>query len=222
MFFTVPKITVMKELPPYTKGEEIVNVLTHFVAFIYMIYMSRRLITHANKEGVRHHITARWIYCICMTNMFANSVLYHAWTQPTIKLVWRYIDHVSVFIGLVSICCPFLMHRLTRYSYLAMTVLWSLCVFGSISKIVNFDKFEQISTAYYTVLGFMVSFAPLSEWLRMPRRVAYLFFSGCFIHLIGDFFYAQSEEIRYSHGVFHVIALIATHFHASAIDALID
>ncbi|OHT14516.1 Hemolysin-3 like protein [Tritrichomonas foetus] len=215
-------IDLMSDLPPYSQGEEICNALSHFTGFCFSLHWSKNIINKAKKENCKNILLGRSIFCITMIFTFLNSTIYHGLTKEMmkIKIIFRYIDHTSVFLHLIGTASPFVLQIIHPTSVISFILVWVFVFVGIIAKIISFDTFEKISTYYYVSIGFIVAASPGKGWFEMNSKAVKWFFIGSFTHLLGVYFYSLTEKIRYTHFVFHIISTVAIGMHTYSIGLL--
>ena len=86
-----------RKLPDYSRGEEIMNMVTHIVGgglgVIGLILLVIRAALHGNIWGI---ITSA-IYGTCIITMFTISSVYHGLKPNMGKRVMQVIDHCTIY-----------------------------------------------------------------------------------------------------------------------------
>ena len=85
-------------LPPYTRGEEIFNMVSHISGGGLGIAMATLCIVKAFLNFDAYQIVSAFIYGFSMIILYTMSSVYHGLIPITAKKVFQIIDHCSIFI----------------------------------------------------------------------------------------------------------------------------
>lgn len=122
------------ELPDYTKGEEIFNMVSHIVggalaiaALVLCVIMAA---IHSNTWGV----VSGAIYGASLIILYTMSSLYHGLRRGSAKRVFRVIDHCSIFLLIAGTYTPYMIGALRSYrpalAWTIFGVIWATAVLG--------------------------------------------------------------------------------------------
>ncbi len=91
----------------YSAGEEIVNSVTHGVGAILSIAGLVVLVVFAALYGDSWHVVSFSIFGGTLIVLYAASTLYHSFSRPSVKAVFREIDHSAIFLLIAGTYTPF-------------------------------------------------------------------------------------------------------------------
>ena len=202
-------------LPPYSRGEEICNMVTHIVggafgiAALVLCVIAAAL--HRNVWG----IVSGAIYGVCMILLFTMSSVYHGLTHEKGKRVLRVLDHCTIYVLIAGTYTPIVLSSLrVRYPPLAWTifgVVWAAAILGITLTAVNMKKFKVFSMITYLVMGWCIvgCFSKVVETIGKNGMI-FIFLGGVF-YTIGAVLYliGKKRNTPYIHSVFHVFVLAA-------------
>ena len=144
-------------LPTYSKGEEILNMVSHIVgASLGIIALVLCVIFSAIHNNV-YGIIASSIYGVSLILLYTMSSIYHG-LKPTgtAKKVFQIIDHCSIFILIAGTYTPFALCTLRQYNstigWALLGIVWALGILGIVFNSIDLKKykiFSSLSTCKY-------------------------------------------------------------------------
>ncbi len=191
----------------YTFEQEVANGITHGIGFLLTIIGIPVLINLAvnNVSGIG--IMAVVIYSISLLMVYLTSTLYHAFQYEPLKMVFKTLDHISIYFLIAGTYTPFLLIALNDWTGWTMAiVLWSIVVFGIFYKLFYIGKNENLSLAIYIGMGWLVVLIIKPVWAALPTAALAWLGVGGAAYMIGVIFYV-SEKIYYGHAIWHVFVL---------------
>ena len=84
-------------LPVYSKGEEIMNMVTHITGGGLAVLGSLFCILAACRHGGWGTILGAVIYCVTMVCVYTMSSVYHGLRPGTGKKVMQVLDHCAIY-----------------------------------------------------------------------------------------------------------------------------
>lgn len=202
---------------PYTKQEELVHVITHWIGSILVCLGSGSLITLAALTGSAVKIVSASVFSASMILLYCASTLYHFAQSARAKSKLKVVDHASIYLLIAGTYTPFLLVNIQGATGLTMMiVIWTMALAGVIGKIFFLGKLKKISVAVYVIMGWVIVFAlkPMIELVPL-RGLIFLLIGGLF-YSGGVYFYIRKDK-EYYHGVWHVFVLLGTIFHFFAV-----
>ena len=94
-----------RELPDYTKGEEIFNMVSHIVGGALGIAAMVLCIIMAAKHGSAIGVISSIIYGITLIDLYAMSSIYHGLKPGKAKKVMQVLDHCTRKLYSCTTCC---------------------------------------------------------------------------------------------------------------------
>lgn len=207
-----------RELPKYTKGEEIFNMVSHIVGGALGITALVLCIIFSAIHHKRYAIMSSIIYGISMIILYTISSIYHGLRgKGTAKKVFQVLDHCSIFLLIAGSYTPFalvtIMQASTIDGWAIFGVIWALTIIGIILNAIDIKKFNIISMILEIAMGWciVVRFNIILQVLSTPGII--LLVLGGVIYTLGAIFYGLGKKIKYMHAVFHLCVLTASILH---------
>ena len=201
-------------LPLYTRGEEIMNMVTHIVGgglgILVLALCLLRSILRADGYGVAGSL----IYGISMIGLYTMSSVYHGLHPGTGKKVMQVIDHCAIYFLIAG-----------TYSVIALTVLrqralwlgwgilvfqWSLAALAVTLTAIDLKKYNVFSMICYIFMGWCILlFLPLAvEALTLGGF--YWMLAGGIAYTIGAVLYGIGSRKPWMHSVFHIFVVLGS------------
>ena len=204
-----------RNLPTYTKGEEIFNMVTHIVGgsigIIGMIICLVISIIHKDAYSIIGSI----IYGISMIFLFTMSSVYHGLNpKRKAKKVMQVLDHCTIFILIAGTYTPILLSPIRMVdpvaAWVMFAIVWILAIIGIVLNAIDLKQYKVFSMICYLVMGWLIIFKMdlLIEAITMPG--AMLILAGGIIYSIGSILYGIGRKKKYMHSIFHLCVDIAT------------
>lgn len=206
------------DLPDYTRGEEIFNMISHVVGAAFAIpILVLCTIRGAIEYGAAGVLTGL-AFSISMLILFTISAIYHG-LKPALraKRVMRIIDHCSIFLLIAGTYTPVTLIALMRVepvtAWVMFGVVWLMSIIGIILNSIDLKKFASFSMACYLALGWCIILCLPSLMTVLPPIGTVLLFMGGIMYTIGALFFGLEKEFRYMHSIFHLLVLGGTLCH---------
>lgn len=196
----------------YTKKEEVLNTITHALGMVLSIISLVYLIYKSIMEGSMVKVVGFSVYGICLTTMFLSSTLYHGIPNKGVKKYLRLLDHCAIFLCIAGTYTPIaLLVYQDKMSFIMLTLIWVLAVFGIGLKIYSFakDKFaktEKASLILYVLMGWISLFFIKDMILNIGLNFFIYILIGGIMYSVGVYFY-KNKKIKYNHAIWHLFIL---------------
>ena len=198
------------KLDAYSPEEERANVLTHVPGVV--LGLSGLGYTWFKKPDINDGIGVS-IFFLTVILLYSSSSLYHWVKASKKKLLFKKLDHISIYLLIAGTFTPF------TYSILGnepigqnLTIaIWTIAALGTIFKVFFTGKFEFVSLASYLGMGWLgyLMFGRLSEILGQGSVNLMLYGGLCYT--IGVAFYIW-RTLKYHHAIWHLFVLSDTVF----------
>lgn len=204
-----------RELPVYTKGEEISNMVTHIVgAVIGIVAIVLCSIMAKDAYGVVGGV----IFGVSMIILYTMSSIYHG-LSPKIKAkkVLQVLDHCTIFLLIAGSYTPFALCTLREYNpkvgWTIFGIIWAVAILGIVLNSIDLKKYRVFSMICYLTMGWciVVKINILPVLLGMKGFI--LLLAGGIIYTLGAIFYGIGKKHKYVHTVFHVCVLLGSFLH---------
>ena len=206
----------------FSKGEEIANAITHAIGGLLSLAALVLLIVFSSLFGNAWHITSFAIFGSTLVVLYVMSTLYHSFSKPKVKDLFRKFDHMSIFLLIAGTYTPFCLTILNGWlGWTIFGVVWGCAVLGIVLKAFYTGKGEVISTILYLIMGWVIIFfiAPVYDQMT-TMGFAFLVVGGA-LYTAGVFFFVK-DKIRYSHSIWHIFVMGGSTFHFFAVMTLLS
>ncbi len=214
------KRTKLKErdLPRYSKGEEIFNMVSHIVGGAVGVTATVLCVVFAAIRGNIYGIVSGSIFGLTMIVLYTMSSIYHGLSpRLTAKKVFQIIDHCSIFLLIAGTYTPFTLCTIreanTALGWSIFGLVWGLAAFGITLNAIDLKSFKVISMILYLGMGWCVVFSVKTIISGLGNTGFILLFAGGVAYTIGAVLYGMGRKIRYMHSVFHLFVLLGSLLH---------
>lgn len=193
----------------YRVTQEVFNSITHGIGFLLSVYATNLLIQKGLNTMDLTHIIAYAIFSISMCVMFFNSMIYHALYFTTVKPVFQFFDHASIYLLIAGSYTPFALILLGGWhGWALMGFEWLLAAIGLTAKATNAKWIKKYSTWIYLLMGWagILMVPDLVETLG-AAGIGWLLFGGI-AYSIGTIFYKYDRQIAYFHVIWHFFVIL--------------
>jgi len=205
-------------LPPYTKGEEIFNMITHILGVILGIVATILCPIYASKAGNIYRIVSGVIFGISTIILYTMSSVYHG-LNPKLKAkkIFQILDHCTIFLLIAGSYTPFALCTLREYDtatgWIIFGVIWGIALLGIILNAIDLKRYKIFSMVCYILMGWciIVKGALLPQLLGITGFVLLLI--GGIVYTFGAILYLIGKKHKYMHSVFHICIFIGSLLH---------
>ena len=192
--------------------EERWNTITHLLGVIFALVAFPFLITDLNNMD-NPTIVSLIIYAFSFVFLFSASTIYHFVKDEKKKILWRKIDHISIYFMISGTYVPFMIRYIEfDRAIIFLSIMYSLVFIGSILKIWFTGKFEKASLFLYIFLGWMILFIGKSFYQAADALVISSVVAGGIAYMAGVYFYVKDER-KYYHAIWHIFVLLGSILH---------
>ena len=204
-----------RELPTYTKGEEIFNMTSHIVGGALGIVATVLCVVFAAVHGNGYGVVSGAIYGITMILLYTMSSIYHGLNpNGKAKKVFQVLDHCSIFLLIAGSYTPFALVSIRENDPLAgwiiFGVIWVLAILGIVLNSIDLKRYKVFSMICYLAMGWciIVKASLLPQILGTTGLV--LLVSGGIVYTVGAIFYGFGKKCKYMHSIFHLFILLGS------------
>ncbi len=196
-------------LPPYTRGEEIMNMVTHIVGggfAIFALVLSIIKILTIQKYAA---LTSATIYGVCMICIYTFSSIYHGLRPCTAKKVWQILDHCTIYFMISGTYTPILINAIIpEYPVIGWGLLigqWGLCVLATTLTAIDLKRYRVFSMFCYVTMGWsIIVFAPQAISVMGTDSFGFLL-AGGIVYTLGAILFAIRKP--WFHSIFHIFVV---------------
>ena len=210
------KRTKLKDriLPPYTRGEEIFNMVSHISGGGLGIIMGTLCIIKAFLNHDPYQIVSAFIYGVSMVVLYTMSSIYHGLVPVTAKKVFQIIDHCAIFILIAGTYTPIALCNLREYNpffgWGLFGFVWGCAALGAVFTAIDLKKYAVLSMVCYIGMGWCVVLAAKPAIATIPTAGLVWMLAGGIAYTIGAVLYSLGKKHRYMHSVFHLFVLLGS------------
>lgn len=202
------------QLPDYTRGEEIANMITHILGALFAVAAIPILVVTAANHYNPWAIVSGSIYGATLLIMFTVSSIYHGLPVGNAKRVMRVIDHCDIYFLIAGTYTPILLTAIRplnpEMAWSIFGVEWALTAIAVTLNAIDLKRFEKVSMVCYIGMGWcVIAVVKLTiEAMTLPGFLLLLF--GGIAYTIGAVLYGLGKKMRYMHSLFHVFVIIGS------------
>jgi hemolysin III len=197
--------------------EELLNSITHGIGLALSIAGFVVLLVLAVSRGSVWQIASCAIYGTTLVVLYAASTLYHGIPAPTLKRVFRILDHSAIYLLIAGTYTPFLLVNLRgTVGWTLFAIVWTLAFAGILFKFWFVDRLPIVSTLVYLLMGWLALAAIKPLIAGVPHSGLAWLLAGGALYSFGVVFYA-SKKIPYAHAIWHVFVMAGSICHYVAV-----
>ena len=194
------------ELVKYTKGEEVLNCITHLLGLLLPAFIFIRFIPLC--ENKPFEMLCAVLYAVGTAMTFTASVIYHALPEGNAKRVMRVIDHSAIFFavaGTVTGCVPAVFEKGSVVGAVLMLVVsWGSVILGLVLTVCYFGRFGSFRMCLYIFSSAFSALLGGETYFHLPISAFLCLIIGGVTLLTGCVFLRIGAKKQYIHSVFHV------------------
>jgi hemolysin III len=200
-------------LKTQTLGEEIANRITHGIGAGLSIAALVILVVLASRRGDVWRITSFSIYGATLFLLYLSSTLYHSFTNPKIKYIFRILDHSAIYLLIAGTYTPIALTLMRGvWGWTLFGLAWAMAIGGIIVTALLLDKLKSLLVLSYVIMGLLVVIAIKPMLQMLPRgMIAWLFIGGA-CYILGIIFYLW-KRLPYHHPIWHLFVLAGSLSH---------
>lgn len=206
-----------RQLPNYTKGEEIFNMVSHIVGGVLGIVTTVLCVVFSTIHSNVFGIVCGAIFGASMIILYTMSSIYHGLRPNTAKKVFQIIDHCSIFLLIAGTYTPFSLCVLREYNtalgWTVFGIIWGLAILGITLNAIDLKRFNIISMVLYLGMGWCIIFTAKSVYNYVGLAGFILLVSGGISYTIGAVLYGLGRKHRYMHSIFHLFVVFGSLLH---------
>ena len=206
-----------RQLPDYSRGEEIMNMVTHIVGGAIGIAALTLCVIRAALHGNAWGVVTSAIYGTAMVAMFTISSVYHG-LKPTLgKKVMQVLDHCTIYFLIAGTYTVILLSAIRPENPVLAWVLfgfeWGMVALATTLTAIDLKKYRVFSMICYIGMGWaIIPFAKVVLEVLTPSGF-WLLLLGGIAYTIGAVLYGIGSKKKWMHSVFHIFVDIGSLLH---------
>ena len=205
-----------RQLPDYTKGEEIFNMVSHIVGAAFGILVLVWCVVQSAIRGNGWGIASGIVYGISVILLYPMSCIYHGLRPNMGKKVMQVLDHCTIYYLIAGTYTPVLLCGLRpQYPGWAWTlfgIVWGCAAAATVFTAIDLKKYSKFSMICYLAMGWCVVIA-LKPTIASVHPAALLWIlAGGIVYTVGAVLYGLGRKRRWMHSIFHLCCVVGTVF----------
>lgn len=201
-------------LPSYSKGEEIMNMVTHIVGgalgITALVLCVIRSALHSNLTGLLTSI----FYGVTMIATYTMSSVYHGLHPGTGKKVLQIIDHCSIYSLIAGSYTPIVLTAIApRYPLVGWGLFaaeWALAALATTLTAIDLKKYKVFSMICYICMGWGIALFFPQTWAVLGPNGFYLLLAGGISYTVGAILFGIGKKMPWMHSVFHIFVVLGS------------
>lgn len=210
-----------RQLPDYTKGEEIFNMVSHIVGGALGIAALVLCIITAAKASSAIGVISSCIYGITLILLYTMSSVYHGLRPGMGKKVMQVLDHCTIYFLIAGSYTPILLVAMRpKYPTLAwvlFAIVWGCAVIACTLTAIDLKKYSIFSMFCYLAMGWVIIFFIKQTYEVMTLGGVIFLVTGGVAYTIGSVLYGLGKKKKWMHSIFHLFILVGSILHFFAI-----
>ena len=210
-----------RQLPVYSRGEELMNMITHIVGSALGIVVLLSCVIRAALGNNFFGILSCTIYGTTFITMFTISSVYHGLAPGMSKKVLQVIDHCTIYFLIAGTYSAVVLSAIRPlYPALGWGLFifeWTLALFAATLTAIDLDRYEVFSMICYIGMGWAVIPFWRQTFIAMTRPGFLLLLLGGIAYTIGSVLYGLGVKKKWMHSVFHIFVVLGAVFQYFAV-----
>ncbi len=208
------KRTPLRErmLPNYTRGEELMNMITHIVGGALGIAVLLSCVIKAALDDNFYGILSCTIYGTTFITMFTISSVYHGLNAGMGKKVLQVIDHCTIYFLIAGTYSAVVLSAIRPVfpglGWGLFIFEWSLALLAGTLTAIDLKKYEVFSMICYIGMGWAI----IPFWKQtlhaMTKPGFLLLLIGGIAYTVGSVLYGLGSRHKWMHSVFHIFVVL--------------
>ena len=201
-----------RQLPVYSRGEELMNMITHIVGGALGVVVLLTCVVRAALDDNYYGILSCTIYGTTFITMFTISSVYHGLKPGMSKKVMQVIDHCTIYFLIAGTYTAVVLAAIRPvYPKLGWGLFifeWVFALVAAALTAIDLKKYNVFSMACYIGMGWaVIPFArQVLEVLTVPGFLLLLL--GGIAYTVGSILYGLGKKRKWMHSIFHIFVVL--------------
>ena len=203
-----------RRLPCYSRGEEIMNMVTHIAGGAIGVMALVLCLIKALHTGSTLDVVCACIYGVSMVALYTMSSVYHGLRPGTGKKVMQVIDHCTIYFLIAGTYTPIVLCAMAPvYPAIGRGLFiaeWMLAVLATVLTAIDLRKYRVFSMICYIGMGWgVIFFLPQAMAVLTPVGF-WILFAGGVAYTIGAILFGLGKRLKWMHSVFHIFVVLGS------------
>lgn len=205
-------------IPTYSKGEEIMNMVSHIVGGALGIVATVLCVIFAAIHKNVYGVVSGAIFGATLIILYTMSSIYHGLKPERMsKKVFQVIDHCSIFLLIAGSYTPFCLCTLREYSnalgWSVFGIIWGAAILGITLNAIDLKKYKTFSMICYLAMGWCIILKGGVLPGLLTTNGFILLVVGGIAYTIGAVLYGLGKKKKWMHSIFHILCVIGSLLH---------
>lgn len=205
-----------RQLPNYTRGEEIFNMVSHIVGGAFGIAALVLCVVRAAIHGSAWGVVSSCIYGASIILLYTMSCIYHGLKPEMAKKVFQVLDHCTIYFLIAGTYTPILFCAIRPYSpgwaWVLFGVVWGCAAAATVFTAIDLKRYAKLSMFCYLAMGWCILIAIKPTLASVPWQALVWILLGGIVYTVGAVLYGLGKTRRWMHSIFHLFVLLGTLF----------
>ena len=201
----------IRQLPDYSRGEEIVNTASHAVGVLFAAAALALCLSRAAARRGPAEMAAAVVYGVCMVLLYGISSAYHGLRPSPAKAVLQVMDHCAIYFLIAGsytvVCLGALRRAAPGLGWAVFGLEWLLCAVAAALTAADMERYKVFSMVCYIGMGWAILPMMGLLWNILGPGGFWLLLAGGLAYTAGAVLYGLGKKRRWMHSVFHVFVL---------------
>ncbi len=201
-------------LPDYTRGEELMNTITHIVGGVLAVAALVLCVVFAAQRRNVYGIVSSAVYGASMIALYTVSSVYHGLPVGMGKKVMQVVDHCTIYSLIAGTYTVVSLSAIRPvYPNIGWGLFffeWAMAIVATVLTAIDLKKFNVLSMICYIGLGWAILpfMGKTLEVLTLPGFLLLLL--GGIAYTVGAVLYGIGSKKRWMHSVFHIFVVLGS------------
>lgn len=210
-----------RRLPDYSRGEEIMNMVTHIAGGGLGVAALVLCVIRAALRGGAVEVVSAVVYGVCLIGLYTMSSVYHGLRPGMGKKVLQVLDHCTIYFLIAGSYTPVALCAI-RPVYPALGIWltvgeWALTALAVTLTAIDLQKYNVFSMICYIGMGWGILPFVRQTVEAMGGTGFALLLAGGIAYTVGAILYGIGSKKKWLHSVFHIFVVLGSILHFFAI-----
>lgn len=192
------------------------NSISHLVGAVLALIGFGALLTVGIQSGDTATVVSFIVFGVTLVLLYTMSTLYHSFHPPQLKLVFRKLDHVTIYLLIAGTYTPYMVVSMGgELGYRMLGIVWALALVGLVLDLLNPKRIEVLQIGIYLFMGWICMFEYSALRASVPGLGMLWLAIGGFAYTAGVVFYIidNLRFMRHAHGIWHIFVVAGSISH---------